>query len=49
LLRHIETPELNSPRTDFTHFHFQYSYLSNTSKKTASLSAFVLVSWLLCK
>jgi len=33
LLRHIETPELNSPRTDFTHFPFQYSCLSNTSKK----------------
>jgi len=27
VLRHIETPELNSPRTDFTHFHFQYLYL----------------------
>jgi len=36
LLRHIETPELNSPRTDFTHFPFQYSYLSNMSKKFTS-------------
>jgi len=32
-LRHIETPGLNSLRTDFTHFPFQYSYLSNMSKK----------------
>jgi len=30
LLRHIETPELNSPRTDFP---FRHSYLSNTSSK----------------
>jgi len=29
----IDTPELNSPTTDFTHFPFQHSYLSNTSKK----------------
>jgi len=28
LLRHTEIPKLNSPRTDFTHFPFQYSYLS---------------------
>ena len=33
LLRHIETPELNSPRTYFTHFFFQYSYLSNMSNQ----------------
>ena len=33
LLRHIATPELHSPRTDITHFPFQYSYLSNMSKK----------------
>jgi len=37
LLRYIQTPELNSPRTDFTHFHFQYSYLSNTSKKIVNV------------
>jgi len=24
LLGHIDTPELNAPRTDFTHFHFQH-------------------------
>jgi len=29
-LRHIETPDLNTRRTDFAHFPFQYSYLSNT-------------------
>jgi len=28
LLRHIEIPKMNSPRTDFTHFPFQYSHLS---------------------
>ena len=33
LLRHMETPELNSPRTDFMHFPFKYSYLSYMSNK----------------
>ena len=33
LLRHTDTLGLISPKTDFTHFPFQYSYLSNTSKK----------------
>jgi len=33
LLGRINTTELTSPRTDFTHFLFQHSHLSDTSKK----------------
>ena len=33
LLGHIDTPDLSSPRTDFTQFPIQHSYLSNSSKK----------------
>jgi len=29
----IDAPEQNQPRTGFTHFPFQHSYLSDTSKK----------------
>jgi len=45
LLRHLDIPELNSPITDFTHFLFQLSYLSNTGV----LNLFKLVAQLINK
>jgi len=41
LLRHIETPELNSPRTYFTPFPFQFSYLSTCDIRQRNLSSHV--------
>ena len=33
LSRHVDTTDLNQPRTHFTHFLFQHSYLSNPVKE----------------